>query len=702
MALTKKTDDEIESIVQTAIEEALSFIESEIEPERSKAQRYFNGECDVPYEKDRAKIIATKCRDAVKQVKPSLLRVFLGTSTIGEFIPRTQADVLPMQQATKYVEYVLEQCGGYQLLSGAFDDALVKKGGILKAFYEERETVEFDDYTGLTDDEFALVAQDDEVEVLEHTARTESVAVPGGEEIEITVHDVKTEKRGTEGETCVVAIPPEDFFVDSGARSLDDFYIAGDRTESTIGELIAMGYEYEKISHLADDVDDDDGEAEFARRGYDDDRETNVDEAMRPVTIYNAYMKMDIEGTGVPRLYSFTVAGTKKELLEYEPADMLPYAFFETDTLAHAFFADCMVDTLINDQDVATSLWRGMIDNMNLSNNPGMAADENGVTMDDLMNNEVGKIVRTTGTPGDKLMPLVVPFAAGQTIAAMEYYDQLLQDKTGISRASMGLDPDALQNTTATAVNAAVGASDQQIEAKARNLAEGGLTQLYKILYHLAIQHADAEELIQLDGNYVPVDPRSWQAKANVKVNVGLGRGGEMQRAVTLNQTLERQIGIWTQFGPENGLVTLTQLRNTLADLQQIGGIHNSERYFQPMDEQRELFLKMQAQQAAANQPPPPDPMQGIIAAEQIKAQAKMATDSQKQQSDERIAMMKEQRERFAMGMEDDLARDQMVQDLAIKVAEILGQYGTSVDVAAVTTAQNAPRETTPGSGGLV
>ena len=693
MALKAKKRDEIESIVQSAVEDALSFIESEIEPARTKAQRYFNGECDVPYEKDRAKIIATKCRDSVRQVKPSLLRVFLSSSAVGEFVPRTASDVAAMEQATKYVEYKFEQCGGFTLLSHAFDDALVKKGGILKAYYEEVESVEFDDYTGLTDDEFTLVAQDDEIKVLEHTQRTELVEVPGAEAFEISVHDVKTEYKSTEGDICIVAVPPEDFFVDEGATSLRDFYIVGDRTETTIGELIALGYKYEDIQHLGDDVDENDDEAEFARRGYDNARATNVDESARHVTLYNCFMKMDVEGTGVPRLYNFTMAGTKKELLEYDPADMVPYAFFETDPRAHAFFGDCLVDILIGDQDMATSLWRGIIDNMNLSNNPGMAADENGVTMDDLLNNEVGKIVRTVGTPADKLMPLTVPFAAGQTIGAMQYYDQLLQDKTGISRTSMGLDPDALQNATATAVNAAVGAADQQIEAMARNLAEGGLTQLYKILYHLTIQHADAEELIQLDGQYVPIDPRSWNAKANVKVNVGLGRGGVQQRTFTLTQTLERQIAIWTNFGPDNGIVTLTQLRNTMADLQRLGGIHNTERYFQPMDEQREMILKFQAAQKAAQQPPQPDPMQGLVQAEQIKAQAKIQSDAQKAQSQERIAMMREQRERFEMGMKDDLERDQMVQDLAIKVAEILGQYGQTVDVAAVQAAQNAPRD---------
>ena len=44
--------------------------------------------------------------------------------------------------------------------------------------------------------------------------------------------------------------------------------------------------------------------------------------------------------------------------------------------------------------------------------------------------------------------------------------------------------------------------------------------------------------------------------------------------------------------------------------------------------------------------------------------------------------------------MKDDLARDELAQELATKVAEILGKYDTAIDVAAIKRdqAQNDPR----------
>jgi hypothetical protein len=55
--------------------------------------------------------------------------------------------------------------------------------------------------------------------------------------------------------------------------------------------------------------------------------------------------------------------------------------------------------------------------------------------------------------------------------------------------------------------------------------------------------------------------------------------------------------------------------------------------------------------------------------------------------------MAEEQRKRQEMMLDDDQKRDEMVQDLAVKVAEILGKYGTSVDVARVRAEQQAPRD---------
>lgn len=677
-------EDAIENIVTSAIEEAQSFIESEIDEDRNKAQRYYRGQVDLQADKGRSKVIATKCRDVVRIVKPSLMRVFLGSSKTFEYTPRTDRDVDAAEQATNHAAYILDRCGKFRLLADVFHDALVKKTGILKAYWDESEDVEYDEYTGLTDPEFATIAGDEDVEVIEHETYEDTV-FDGMQEIPVTLHDAKVARTKTGGEVEIESIPPEDFFVDSQASCLKDAYVCGHRSEMRVGDLIEMGFDWEDVHDLGSDEDTMDDEADFARRGYtehDQDHHAR-DPSMRPVTVYEAYMRMDVEGTGIPRLYKFILAGSKRRLLDYEPCDVLPFAVFEVDPEPHTFFGRSLVDLLIYDQEVMTALWRGLIDNMAMTNNPGFAYNDQNVDTDDMLNNEIGRLVRTNGQPGTDIMPLTVPFAAGQTIPAMEYFDQLLEDKTGVSRASAGLDPDSLQNTTATAVAAARGAAQEQIEMMARNLGDG-VMQLAKILLQLIRQHGDAEEIIRVDGQFVPVDPSSWSADMDVVCNVGLGSGGKEERGMVLRETLGHQMQIWSIFGPGNGLVTMTNIRNTLADLNRDAGVHNVDRYWQPMDEERERLLLEQAQQQAAAQQQQSDPNAAFLQAEQLKAQAKMQTDMAKLQAEQMNKQAERQLEVASMMREDDLARDQMVQNLAIEVAKVLGQYGVQIDQNAI------------------
>jgi len=96
--------------------------------------------------------------------------------------------------------------------------------------------------------------------------------------------------------------------------------------------------------------------------------------------------------------------------------------------------------------------------------------------------------------------------------------------------------------------------------------------------------------------------------------------------------------------------------------------------------------MMMAQQQAAQMQPPQPDPNAAFLQTEQMKAQTRAQVDMQKAQMDYQYKMHK-------LGMDDDLSRDEMVQDLAVKVAEILGKYGTAVDTASVKAEQDAIRQ---------
>ena len=142
------------------------------------------------------------------------------------------------------------------------------------------------------------------------------------------------------------------------------------------------------------------------------------------------------------------------------------------------------------------------------------------------------------------------------------------------------------------------------------------------------------------------------------------------------------QMTVYQTYGAQNGLVSLTNIRNTISDMMAVSGVRNSDRYFAPItpEIEQQMLAMAQAQQAAQTQQQP-DPNAAYLQAEQMKAQAKMNSDMMKLQLDAQKA-----------AAEDDRKRDQMAQDLLVDAAKIAGQYGTQVDVARVKAEQDKLR----------
>ena len=682
MELKPKSRREVEGIVQDAIASAVDFVESEISQDRIKAQRYYDGEVDLGYEDGRSKVVATKVRDTVRAVKPSLMRIFLSTAKPVEFVPHGAEDVAMAEQATEFMHHEFTRLNGYRVINDAFQDALVKKQGIVKAYWMTYPEAEIYTFTDLNDDELAYLTDDDEVSVLEQTTEMSISMDEMGMEIETPSHSIKISRQQEKGELCIESVPPEEFFVNRDARNLKDAYLVAHRTEMRAGDLIAMGYDPEVVLDLNSfDNGSEMTEAEVhERRGYDLDTsdEDEQDPSMKNVTVTEAYMRIDADGTGIPVLHKITCGGTSYEMLDFEPCDELPFAKFEIDPEPHTFYGRSLAEIVMDDQDAATSILRSILDNVAMTNNPRLAVIEGAANIDDVLNNEIGAIVRMR--QAGAVQDLSVPFTAGQTLGALTYLDGLVETKTGVSRASMGLDPDAMQSTTKAAVQATVQAAAGQVEVMVRNLADG-MRDLFGIMLRLSNKNVDEEQMMRMNGTFVPVDPRVWDSSMDVTINVGLGTGREEEKAMALSQALQMQTMVYQTYGPMNGLVSMTNIRNTLADQLAVAGIRNADRYFAPITEEIEAQMLQQQQEAQAQQGEAQDPNAAFLQAEQMKAQVKMQSDAAKMQLDAQKA-----------AAEDDLKRDQMAQDLLVDAAKVYGDYGTKVDIARIQAEQDKVR----------
>ena len=682
------SEDEIQNTVTSAVREAVDFVETEVSPDRIKAQKYFDGKSVVDFEEGRSRVVATKVRDTIRAIKPALMRVFLQSDKPVEFIPNTPQAVMGADQATKYAKYIFERNNGFRILSDVFHDALIKKVGVAKVYYDEVQHVEIDEYSDLTPEQLAFIENDPESEVLsqEETIIAEAVIDDMGMEIQprMASYSLRVARTSTKGQIKIQSVAPEDFFVDRMAVSIDDCYVCGHTSEARVGDLVAMGFDFETVYNLGGAADGTvDDEEELARRGWDDtdDDENAADPSMRKEQFTEAYMKMDIEGTGVPRLYKFICAGNDYEILDYELCDYIPFAIFEVDPEPHTFFGRSLAEIVTEDQDAATSLLRGLLDGLAMANNPRVMAVQNLVNMDDLLNNEIGGVVRVKDI--NALREFSIGNAATAALPALQFYDEAIRAKTGVTGAAMGMDADALQSQTAAGVNAAVQAASAVSELIARNLAEGGMRQMFRLIAQIARANPNPNEMMRLDGQFVPVDPRSWTNDLDLVTNVGLGNNRREDRIAALQMTMQTQMQIWQAYGPTNGIVSMTGIRNTLADILGMAGIHNADRYYNPMNPQIEQQLMAMAAQAAQGQQQqqPSDPNAAFLQAEQMKMSARVQAD-----------MAKTQLDAEKMRMDDDLERDRMAQDLAIKAAELLAKTGVQLDLNAIKREQQMPR----------
>ena len=713
--MSQMKEDDIQGAVKSAIQAAIDYVDSDIRDQREKAQKYFDGAVDLEHEEGRSKVVSTKVRDVVRGAKPGLMRVFLTNDKFVEFTPKGPEDVANAEQATAYTHWVFNKVGGYNVLSNAIHDSLVKKVGLVKVWWNTETIAESYTYENLSDEEVQVLVSDDEVEVVEHAQEISMEMDQFGMETPINVHSMVISHKREEGEMVVEGIPPEEFFIDGSAKSIDDAYIVCHKSEKYAGDLVAMGFDQDVIDGLAGSGDDSSGDEEqILRFGESVDSEEDIvnDPSMRLVVVTEAYMRMDIEGDGVPTLHKFLCGGTNYEILEQEPWDRVPFADFHVDPEPHAFYGRSLAELVMNDQDTTTSVLRGILDNVALTNTPRLEVNEDLVEMDDVLNNEIGAIIRSEQI--GSVNPLVVPFVAGATLPALQYLDMLVEEKTGISKMSMGLNADALQNTTATGAALTAQASAGHVEVMARNLAEG-MKRLFQLMLHVAVKNSPDEQMMRLNGEFIPVDPSVWDIDMDMEINVGLGTGKEDVKAAALMQTFTTQQQIWQTYGPSNGLVSMTQMRNTLSDMLALSGLKNADRYYAPMTDEKEQQLIAAQQQQAAQAGQQGDPMaEALIQAETIKAQAKLQGDQMRMQGKmqgDQIKMqssmqVKAAEMQSAQGRElqelqlkyrelqagDDLNRDKMNQELLIEAAKILGQYGTAVDVERVRAMQAAPR----------
>jgi hypothetical protein len=652
----------LKSLLEAEIDGAIGYLQTETTEQRTRSLEYY---LRYPYGNEvegRSQIVTGEVAEVIDGAIPQLIRIFTASDDIIRYEPVGPGDEQGANQATDYSNWVFYKDNpGFAILHDWFKDALLEKVGIVKAYWDNKIDVIKETYENLSDAELALLLQDGTREIIEQeTFVTQITNIDGtpaigmdGVQITQVSYNVKVRKKNQVGRVAIQNIPPEEFLISKKATTIQDSPFVAHRRLIPRSDLVAMGFPEDVVRDLPayDDLSFSPERVARYSEGEQPSQDESLDPTMQDVEVYECYIRADRDGDGLAELLQVWYSGS--EILEETETDYIPFHSLCPIPVPHKFYGLSLADKVMDLQLQKSTITRQMLDNLYLTNNYRVGAVDGQVNLDDLISPTPGGVIRMKNP--NAVVPMAVQPVANQAFPMLEYLDAVQAKRTGVSDATQGLDPNVLQNVTATAVAAFQNASAGKMELIARNFAETGVKSLFKGILQLLCKYQDKPRIIRMRGQYIQMDPREWSNQYDVSISVGLGTGNKQEQMAMLAMILDKQERILQQFGPANPLVTVGQYRETLGRMIEAAGFKDSATFFKP--------ITPEIDQALSNPPPQQQQPDPAIQAMMMQAQAQLEIDRQKA-----LADIQAKREKAAA--EIQLAREKAAAELELKRQE--------------------------------
>jgi hypothetical protein len=620
--MAKLSEEEILNRCQLEIDNAIGYLETETVAQRAEAMEYY---LRKPYGNEvegRSAVVTGEVAEAVDGALPQLIRVFTSNEDAVQFEPVRDGDEPLAEQASDMANWVFyKDNDGFLILHNWFKDALLQKVGIVKAYWSEKKDITKEKYKGLTDDELTMLLMDGEFEVVAQQTDT----TIGADGLAYSTHNITIQRTDDNSRVVIENVPPEEFLISKDARTIADSPFVAHRRMVDRGDLVAMGFSKEVVERIPAGDRLEYSPERLARY----DRDELPDYAVtNDVEVFECYIKIDTDNDGIPEMRKVMFAGN--EILSNEECDYVPFHSLCPIPIPHLFFGQSLADRTMDIQIEKSTILRQMLDNLYLTNNYRVGAVEGQVNLDDLLTSTAGGVVRMKNP--NAIVPLTVQSTAGQSFPMMEYLDASMAKRTGVSDMQQGLDPNVLQNVSATAVAAMTQQSAGKLELMARIFAETGVKSLFKGILQLLCKYQNQPRTVRMRGQWVNYDPREWSNQYDVTINVGLGNGNRQEQIAMLQMILAKQEEIIGKYGANNPLVTVTQYRKTLGRMIEMAGFKDTTAFINEITPEVEQQIAQQASQPPAD--PTSEAAKMYAQVEQAKAELKAQSDAAKNDLD--------------------------------------------------------------------
>lgn len=584
----KLTDSELERVVCDALKTSLGAPDSDVGQARLRNLEYYNaepvGELAPPEIEDRSDFVATDVADTVEWMLPQLMRIFVSSDDAVEFQPRRPDQEQVAKLATGYVNHLFYvRNSGVEVIYDWFKDALLQKVGFVKVWVEEEAEDSKQTFEGITEEQVVMLIQD-------------GWQPDGDPEVDeqglLTITVGKEERR-----KCIkVAVcAPHEVRVDANARWGDEPAFIAHVFRKRGFELLEEGYDLDNVGP-GSAVSDMEAQAMLGETA--DEAYTEPHESHALYQVAEAYIQVDRDGDGIAEWLKVCLIEDKLATVDGKPAieqvDGHPFVWICPIPRPHAFFGDCPADLAIQPQKLRTNVVRAIQDNLYLTVNQRTYLNTNAnVNIADWLDNRPGGVVRGEGPAGDAIQPIPQPSLGAPAYQFNEWLEGWKENRTGFTRYSQGTDANSL-NKTATGVNIITQKADMRMELMARFFAVG-MRQLFAKMLKLAVKHQQAEEMVQLNGQWVAINPSEWRDQLNVNIKVGLGTGSKEQQAARIMGLVQI-----LQLGAEAGVVQPKHMAEAIRLYVEANEFKQPERFVDPepsgMPPNPQAFQRMQQQ----------------------------------------------------------------------------------------------------------
>lgn len=392
------------------------------------------------------------------------------------------------------------------------------------------------------------------------------------------------------------------------------------RMDITRLEMEDWGFAQSSIDKMTTDYRWGQSEEDYARKSFD--RSTNSIRAgsrngeQEEVTVYKTRTWMtiepgDIEGYEPEGLAIYEIYWGSGQILRWDddtPAvrvidEMGVYEFTELK-VSHAQNGLCTADVEAHQQKAASGLKRGVMDNMNITNNPRWEANPQGISdMRDLYDNAIGGVIETdNGAPPGQVKALDQPQLSPIVMGVMQMLDKDSEERSGISDLARGMNQGAITNQNADSmIDRLTTAGQRRVAMGCRSFANTFLIPLLQCIVRYGMKYDKGQTTMEAGGQQIVIAPSQWTDDDSMEVEVALTPDEAQamsQKMLMMNQLLSDDEDM-------KPLYRVTQKHALYDTVWELMGVKDSTKFLAPPgspQHQKAMQAAQQAQQQATAQ----------------------------------------------------------------------------------------------------